>query len=1062
MTPNSFGGMEYFIRLDSTQAEAAQKHYQDTVKETTTVVESEGKRMSTAAAGTFQRMTTSMTGAVLAGQVLFAGFERLTSTINEFTIGSAKFAGRTQTMAVVMDQLAKVNGLGAGAVRAQADEIRKLGITTQESYSTVSKMIQANFDLRRSTDLARLAQNAAVIAGVNSSQALEGILQGIVTRQPEVLRTYGLVVDFEAAFARAAKERHRALSSAEKQEIALQTVLLQGARIAGAYEASMLTAGKQLTSLARYSDEAKNAIGEGLVPALGRAVDWMTRLGKYATENGEQFSRMTVGVTALAAAGAAFRFMPGPLPLKAVAAAVAGGATWFAGRPDEVEYWRGQGTAAIENLMRQRDEINRKLGAGNVSKMDAESLRAAFDANKEALNTVVRTLADNLAKVYMERGKGVMFEAERLTQTMDLGRGVKVSSGEILMAMQARRNPDRSGALFNQEAYDKAVREGLAADAAEKFRKRAEEIRNLVDALDQKGLDPLARLFVETTARLQAIVQKNGPLTAQEIDRTTKAYRAAFYRQMKAPEMVAIDRRETGFLYGSMPSVAQMVEVDPQISAQRSAAFIERARQAAQASVDYQVRKVQLMTGPGGELEAVRRITELRLAGLEQQRRMGMENLEFEMRRADILRDAEMEVLEQQKRRFDDIKEQAGRVFDALLTRSQSFGDVIKNILRTAFLTPIRDFASTWVATLLSGMRMSPARAGAAMGGAPAFAGGGTGGWTGALASVGMIGGGGGGFGFPGAPGGTVGFAGPVGSLSSGTAAGGSPLGGFGSMGAGYLANLKSFLGMSGSIATGAGTATTWGAASMTQKLSALGKSNAALLGGGMLAYDGLRRGGALGVAETTAGGALIGFKFGGPLGAAIGATVGLGAGLVRLFMKSGEEKVREKIRSLYGIDVNDKGILRQIVDLAKANYGGNLDLAIRSKQIRELLELYSQATGQRWGARSLTATPISLSQSASGAISIMPTYRNGEATNPWSVGGPTPLSSPLSAGSVSMSASFSFDGPTTERILSGRVVEGLRANPREVAGAVSSAYAQNYSRRQNYANMVAPGLVTA
>jgi hypothetical protein len=42
-------------------------------------------------------------------------------------------------------------------------------------------------------------------------------------------------------------------------------------------------------------------------------------------------------------------------------------------------------------------------------------------------------------------------------------------------------------------------------------------------------------------------------------------------------------------------------------------------------------------------------------------------------------------------------------------------------------------------------------------------------------------------------------------------------------------------------------------------------------MGGALLAMDGLRRGGVAGLGETAAGGAMIGFKYGGPLGAAIG-----------------------------------------------------------------------------------------------------------------------------------------------------------------------------------------------
>jgi hypothetical protein len=83
---------------------------------------------------------------------------------------------------------------------------------------------------------------------------------------------------------------------------------------------------------------------------------------------------------------------------------------------------------------------------------------------------------------------------------------------------------------------------------------------------------------------------------------------------------------------------------------------------------------------------------------------------------------------------------------------------------------------------------------------------------------------------------------------------------------------LKSFFGIGGGVQLGPGVATTWEAATLGQKLSSIGKTNAVLMASAMLAFDGLRRGGFTGMAETTAGGVMIGFKFGGPLGAAIGA----------------------------------------------------------------------------------------------------------------------------------------------------------------------------------------------
>src|SRR5207244_2453665 len=78
-----------------------------------------------------------------------------------------------------------------------------------------------------------------------------------------------------------------------------------------------------------------------------------------------------------------------------------------------------------------------------------------------------------------------------------------------------------------------------------------------------------------------------------------------------------------------------------------------------------------------------------------------------------------------------------------------------------------------------------------------------------------------------------------------------------------------------------------------------------------------------------------------------IGAVAGAVAGTIRLFIKSAKEKLREKIKATYGIDVNDQGILQQILDTAKQTFGGNLDVAIQSPQVRDLIQLYAMTTGQ-------------------------------------------------------------------------------------------------------------------
>jgi hypothetical protein len=396
------------------------------------------------------------------------------------------------------------------------------------------------------------------------------------------------------------------------------------------------------------------------------------------------------------------------------------------------------------------------------------------------------------------------------------------------------------------------------------------------------------------------------------------------------------------------------------------------------------------------------------------------------IRQAQLVRDHNQRI-------FDSFKRQAEGVFDALLTKSQSIWSAIGSSLKTALLTAIKDVVSSRVAAMLlqlfTGQRVSLAGGGAS--------GGGTLGRLGGLLGIGaapVFGQGGGG---P-IPGGAAGGWGTPPFVPSNNGGGWS----------GLLGGWKDFLGFGGGVQYAPGKAVTWEAATLGQRLSALGRSNAALLGGATLAMMGLQRGGVSGLAMTTAGGAMIGFKYGGPLGAAIGAGVGAVAGLVRLFVKGAQEKAREKIKATYGVDIRDKSILKQIVDIAKQAFGGNLDMAIRSQQIRDLVELYALSTGQSTSGLPATVRPVSLLQqggglfqSSSGGLTL---DRIGSGA-PSSAAGPTVIN-------ITVPGAKEFFEKETVRV----VVE----NPRVVQSAAMTATKASAGRREMTGLQLSPGLI--
>ena len=433
---------------------------------------------------------------------------------------------------------------------------------------------------------------------------------------------------------------------------------------------------------------------------------------------------------------------------------------------------------------------------------------------------------------------------------------------------------------------------------------------------------------------------------------------------------------------------------------------------------------------------------------------------------------------------FESLKQQAGGVFDALLDKSQSVWKAIGNSLKTALLTAIKDVVTSRIAATLmqmfTGQKVTFAGGGAGPGGSGGMLGG-LGGLLG-IGAVPVFGGTGGG---P-IPGGAAGGWGTPPFLPQGGGGGGIPLGGGGGAGGaaagggavtskagvGILANLKQSISGWKDMLTNLGNL---GYKPERWKIDEIGgdpykvadakgvggmKGGAMLAAGAMLVMDGLRRGGKIGVAETTGGGALIGAKFGGPLGALIGGIAGFAAGMVRLFIKGAVEKARQKIKDLYGVDIPDKAVLQQIVDTAKQSYGGNLDMAIRTQQIRDLIQLYAMSTGQATKGMPATVHPLDLVQKG-GSLYQSPGYSNG-TTLPGMGGLPTLDSIGGGVASGAGPVVIQLDGPATTSLLRGEAVNAIASNPRVIAGASMSATRSNAGRRELTSLQLSPGLLTS
>jgi len=440
---------------------------------------------------------------------------------------------------------------------------------------------------------------------------------------------------------------------------------------------------------------------------------------------------------------------------------------------------------------------------------------------------------------------------------------------------------------------------------------------------------------------------------------------------------------------------------------------------------------------------------------------------------------------------FDRLKSSAEGVFDAMLTKSQSVWSAMANAFKTAFLTVVKEIVSSQIArsltSLLTGqnVQLSPGGGntykgpfgaiarflgGIGLGAVPVFGGGQMPGGGGATppfipngggdqtstaqqiinTATGGRGGGGGIF--------SGNFTGLFGSyqqdMSKVTAVPG--MVGVGVNEKGQMVNL-----MTGQIAT-----------KMLAKQAAFfgkfGKAGGAVQSGlftvgAMLGMDGLMRGGWGGTAESTMGGAMIGTAFLPGIGTAIGAGVGFLAGVGRMLFggKSETDKMKERIKALTGVDVREKNILKQAVEMAKSQFAGNYDLFIRSRQGQDLIELYAQSTGQKFVSK-FNTSQLSL-VGAGGSIYEAPAYLNGTAMNPLTnLPGLNLGMDQISAGVSSGPTIINFTMPAdaVNDAFNGRTVQAIVDNPRAVQSASLSAQQGSYGRTQAAITTMSPSSI--
>jgi hypothetical protein len=221
------------------------------------------------------------------------------------------------------------------------------------------------------------------------------------------------------------------------------------------------------------------------------------------------------------------------------------------------------------------------------------------------------------------------------------------------------------------------------------------------------------------------------------------------------------------------------------------------------------------------------------------------------------------------------------------------------------------------------------------------------------------------------------------------------------------------------------------------------------------------------GIAMGTIGGGLvganIGMQLGGPagalLGAGIGTVAGFGIGLGEKLagIESPEVKAQHDIKTVYGVNIpQNSGTIKQVVQIAQSQFGGDIAVAVRSPSVRQLVMLYSEATGQKMPLSATTPFGGSLVESG-GNLYQQASYQDGQAhmyaSSLPTLGGITGSQYPTPGG-----PNTAAGGGTTVNLN----INGQPITADFVADQYGAAQNASYGRTQQSANMQVPGLMVA
>lgn len=196
-------------------------------------------------------------------------------TLAKFGKQSFSVAADVNEMNVAMEAVGSATGIGGKKIKDAADKVRSMGIEMKASQEIAMLFVKSNINLAQAHDMARVAQDLAVISQSNSTETARTLVYAIQTGNSMLLKSAGITKYASEAYSQYARELKKGVSgltASERQQAVLNMVLSEGRKVAGVYEASMQEAGKVLRSFPRIINDIQLEFGRLFVDGFGPVI----------------------------------------------------------------------------------------------------------------------------------------------------------------------------------------------------------------------------------------------------------------------------------------------------------------------------------------------------------------------------------------------------------------------------------------------------------------------------------------------------------------------------------------------------------------------------------------------------------------------------------------------------------------------------------------------------------------------------------------------------------------------------------------------------------------------